>query len=67
MTRNLKDCAVSYFHHNLNISPHDFVGVFDSFAKMFKLGLVYNGSYWGHLRSFERAKGILRLRCPSMM
>jgi len=66
VTRNLKDCAVSYFHHNLNISPHDFVGDFGSFAKMFKLGLVYNGSYWGHLRSFERAKGILRLRFEEM-
>ena len=64
VTRNVRDCAVSYFHHNLNITPHDFIGDFTSFAKMFKLGLVYNGSYWGHQRSFEKAEGLLRLRCP---
>jgi len=66
VTRNVRDCAVSYFHHNLNITPHDFIGDFTSFAKMFKLGLVYNGSYWGHQRSFEKAEGILRLRFEEM-
>ena len=65
VTRNVRDCAVSYFHHNVNITPHDFIGDFGSFAKMFKLGLVYNGCYWGHQRSFEKAEGVLRLRCPS--
>jgi len=66
VTRNVRDCAVSYFHHNLNITPHDFLGDFASFAKMFKLGLVYNGSYWGHQRSFENAEGVLRLRFEEM-
>ena len=59
VTRNVRDCAVSYFHHNVNIAPHDFIGAFPSFAKMFRLGLVYNGSYWVHQRSFENAEGVL--------
>jgi len=66
VTRNVRDCAVSYFHHNVNITPHDFIGDFGSFAKMFKLGLVYNGCYWGHQRSFEKAEGVLRLRFEEM-
>jgi len=66
VTRNVRDCAVSYFHHNVNITPHDFLGDFDSFAKLFKLGLVCYGSYWGHQRSFEKAEGVLRLRFEDM-
>jgi len=47
--RNVKDCCVSYFNHNVNITPHDFQGDFNDFATLFKEDLTMYGSYWHHL------------------
>jgi len=47
--RNVKDACVSYFNHNVGITPHDFQGDFNDFASLFKESLVFYGSYWHHL------------------
>merc|ERR1711970_560391 len=49
VARNVKDCAVSYFHHNMNIAPHDFQGTFSDFVDIFEKDLLFYGSYWHHV------------------
>jgi len=51
VARNPKDCAVSFYHHNVLIPSHGYVGTFDEFMQYFKEGLHVFGSYWHHLRS----------------
>ena len=47
--RNPKDTAVSYYHHNLLVPGHSFIGTFQQFLQFFKEGLHTYGSYWQHL------------------
>jgi len=49
VARNVKDCAVSYFHHNVHVQPHDFQGSFSDFVNVFEKELVFYGSYWHHV------------------
>lgn len=49
VARNVKDTAVSYYHHCLNFTPHDFQGSFTDFIDMFKSDLSLYGSYWHHV------------------
>jgi len=51
VARNPKDCAVSFYHHNILISAHGFLGTFEEFMQYFKDGLHIFGSYWHHLKS----------------
>ena len=51
VARNPKDTAVSFYHHNLNVPGHGFVGTFDGFMKYFEEGLHVFGSYWHHILS----------------
>ena len=51
VARNPKDVAVSFYHHNLNVPGHGFVGTFDQFLKYFEQGLHVFGSYWHHILS----------------
>jgi len=51
VARNPKDCAVSFYHHNVLITAHGFIGTFDEFMQYFKEGLHIFGSYWHHLKS----------------
>ena len=49
VARNPKDVVVSYYHHNVIIPGHGFVGNFDQFAQFFKEGPILYGNYWQHL------------------
>jgi len=60
--RNVKDACVSYFNHNVNISPHDFQGDFEDFARMFKKDLPMYGSYWHHLLGGWKLRGHKNLK-----
>ena len=37
VARNPRDCAVSFYHHNLSMPGHGFVGTFDQFLHMFEV------------------------------
>ena len=50
VARNPKDCATSFYHHNLNVKGHSFVGNFEEFLRLFEDGLSIFGGYWDHLR-----------------
>ena len=49
VARNPKDCAVSFYHHNLLMPGHGYVGSFEQFMEFFKEGLHVFGSYWHHI------------------
>ncbi|GFX99617.1 sulfotransferase 1C2A [Trichonephila clavipes] len=49
VTRNPKDCCVSYFHHMRNIPGHEFKGTFDQFFELFLSGKIDYGDYFDHL------------------
>ena len=49
VARNVKDCAVSYFHHNRLLKVHNFQGDFPTFASLFRAGLLPYGCYWAGL------------------
>ena len=49
VARNPKDCAVSFYHHNLTMAGHGYVGSFEQFMEFFKEGLHVYGSYWHHV------------------
>ena len=51
VSRNPKDCAVSFYHHNLNVRSHGYVGSFEEFLQYFEEGFHVFGSYWHHLMS----------------
>jgi len=51
VTRNPKDCAVSFYHHNVLIPHNGFIGTFEEFMQGFKDGLLVFGNYWHHLKS----------------
>ena len=50
VARNPKDVAVSFYHHNLIVPGHGFVGNFEQFMQFFEEGLHVFGSYWHHVR-----------------
>jgi len=49
VARNIKDMAVSWFHHLVNITPHDFKGNFEDFLDLFEKDLHMYGSYFHHV------------------
>ena len=50
VSRNPKDCCVSYFHHH-NIFPgYYFKGNFEEFSKFFMNGVLQYGNYWTILK-----------------
>jgi len=49
VARNIKDVAVSWFHHLVNITPHDFKGNFEDFLDLFEKELHMYGSYFHHV------------------
>ena len=51
VARHVKDTAVSFYKHNLNVPGHGFVGSFDEFVRFYEEGLMVFGSYWHHVLS----------------
>ncbi|GBM69854.1 Sulfotransferase 1C2 [Araneus ventricosus] len=49
VTRNPKDCCVSYYHHMKNIPGHGFNGTFDQFFELFVSGKIDYEDYFDHL------------------
>lgn len=52
VTRNPKDCVVSFYHHTVGFPRHyDFAdGKFDTYFKLFLEGKVDHGDYFDYLR-----------------
>ncbi|XP_055935691.1 sulfotransferase 1 family member D1-like [Argiope bruennichi] len=49
ITRNPKDCCVSYYHHMKNLPGHGFKGTFDEFFECFISGNIGYGDYFDNL------------------
>jgi len=49
VARNIKDMAVSWFHHMVNLSPHDFKGTFEDHLDLMEKDLHFYGSYFHHI------------------
>lgn len=49
VTRNPKDCCVSFYYHMKNVPGHCFSGTFDDFFEMFLSGNIDFGDYFDHL------------------
>jgi hypothetical protein len=49
VSRNPKDCCVSYYHH-INDMGYKFQGNFEDFAQLFIEGTLEYGSYWTMLK-----------------
>jgi len=49
VARNIKDMAVSWFHHMVNITPHDFKGNFEDHLDLMEKDLHMYGSYFHHV------------------
>ncbi|PRD19608.1 UNVERIFIED_CONTAM: Sulfotransferase 1C4 [Trichonephila clavipes] len=49
ITRNPKDCCVSYYHHMREMPGHSFKGSFDQFFELFLAGKVDFGDYFDNL------------------
>ncbi|GBO22360.1 hypothetical protein AVEN_221584-1 [Araneus ventricosus] len=61
VTRNPKDCCVSYYHHMKNIPGHGFKGTFDQFFELIKWnsGKIDYEDYFDHcLRLFVELSGL---------
>ncbi|GIY14918.1 sulfotransferase 1C4, partial [Caerostris darwini] len=54
VTRNPKDCCVSYFHHMKNLRGRMFHGTFDQFFELFLSGKVDYGDYFDHLMEWYK-------------
>jgi len=52
VSRNPKDCCVSYFHHICNMPGHGYNGTFDEFFEMFVSGKIDYEDYFDHLLSW---------------
>ena len=50
VARNPKDVAVSYYHHNINLPNHGYIGSFEQFLTFFEQGLHLYGDYWTHVK-----------------
>lgn len=50
--RGVKDCLVSYYHHNRLLKVHNYKGDFKTFARLFQAGSLPYGSYWAQLTAF---------------
>ena len=50
VSRNPKDCAVSYYNHYVNFPTRKYEGTFDEFAEQFLEGNVESGNYWTMLK-----------------
>jgi len=49
VARNIKDVAVSWFHHLVNMTPHDFQGSFEDHLDLIEKDLHMYGSYFHHV------------------
>ncbi|GFU07325.1 sulfotransferase 1 family member D1 [Nephila pilipes] len=49
ITRNPKDCCVSYYHHMKGMPGHSFKGTFDQFFELFLAGMIDFGDYFDNL------------------
>ncbi|GBM69849.1 Sulfotransferase 1C2A [Araneus ventricosus] len=49
LTRNPKDCCVSYYHHMKDLPFHGFAGDFNNFFELFISGNVDFGDYFDHV------------------
>lgn len=49
VARNIKDVAVSWFHHLVNMTPHDFQGDFEEHLDLMEKELHMYGSYFHHV------------------
>ena len=49
VARNIKDASVSFFHHMVNMTPHDFKGDMDDFLDISEKELHMYGSYFHHV------------------
>jgi len=56
VARNVKDTAVSFYNHNLNVPGHGYVGTFDEFIQFYEEGLMVFGNYWHHVLSGWRVR-----------
>ncbi|GBL76482.1 Sulfotransferase 1 family member D1 [Araneus ventricosus] len=54
VTRNPKDCCVSYYHHMKSIPGHGFNGTFDQFFELFISGRIDYGDYFDHLLAWYK-------------
>jgi len=45
VVRDVKDCVVSYYHHNRLLKCHNYKGDFNKFRSLFQFGLLPYGSY----------------------
>ncbi|XP_042911581.1 sulfotransferase 1E1 [Parasteatoda tepidariorum] len=52
LTRNPKDCCVSYYYHMKNLPWHAYTGTFDDFFEDFLAGKTDYGDYFDHLLSW---------------
>ena len=50
ISRNPKDCCVSYYNHCLNFPEYKFKGEFADYAQIFLEGTFEYGSYWTMLK-----------------
>lgn len=48
VARNIKDVTVSFFHHLVNMTPHDFKGTFEDHLDLMEKDLQMYGSYFHH-------------------
>ncbi|BFZ07071.1 hypothetical protein BsWGS_10107 [Bradybaena similaris] len=55
--RNVKDLAVSYYHHHIRFPEYKYQDTFTHYIRRFAAGLVDNGSVFEYLRGWE--KGML--------
>jgi len=62
VARNIKDMAVSWFHHLVNITPHDFKGNFEEFLDLFEKELHMYGSYFHHVLGAWELRGHPNMR-----
>ncbi|GBM69850.1 Sulfotransferase 1C2 [Araneus ventricosus] len=53
ITRNPKDCCVSYYHHVKDIPIHGFPGDFNQFFEVFMSGKVDFGDYFDHVMEWN--------------
>ena len=61
VSRNPKDCCVSYYHHYGNFPGYAWNGNFQDFAKMFIEGKTEYGGYWTMLKVYMKYNQLLLL------
>ena len=56
VSRNPKDCCVSFYHHHGNFPEYQWKGDFQDFAKLFIEGKTEYGGYWPMLKVIDKHK-----------